>query len=84
MSARSTSNLPNDSGFSVIAAAAEAAAVPKPMPAPVPANPTAKPAPMAINPDSASARGTNSTPVPPVKAITTLTAAAMPIVITNT
>ena len=76
--------LPNDSGFSVIAAAAEAAAVPKPIPAPMPANPTANPAAIAISPDASSRLIVMPESAPPVIAITVRAAAAMPNAITNT
>lgn len=77
--AKSTNNLPKDSGFSVIAAAAEAAAVPKPMPAPIADKPIANPAPRAIIPDSASAL--MESPTSGFKPIATanLTTAANPI-----
>jgi len=67
----------------VIAAAADAAAVPNPMPAPVPDKPIANPAPTAINPDSAAAF--IEKPVSGLAPIATanFTIAANPIIMTS-
>lgn len=85
INAKRTSIFPKDSGFSTMAAAADAAAVPRPNAAPMPVSPIANPAPSAMRPDSDSARMEKSAPgAPPLKATTTLTMAVIPIAMTTT